>query len=99
MNAEGAKEIVQAVGFAKKYGISAVIVGGNESYLVTGVLKENNVRVILKETQRVPDKEEDDVFLPYKLPKMLQDAGVMYGLTGTGFWRQRNLPFEAGQSK
>jgi imidazolonepropionase-like amidohydrolase len=98
VNAEGAKEIVQAVTFAKKFGISEVIVGGNESYLVAGVLKDNNVPVILKETQRVPDKDEDDVFLPYKLPKMLQDAGVLYGLTGTGFWRQRNLPFEAGQA-
>ncbi len=98
VNAEGAKEIVQAVAFAKKMGIQLVIVGGNESYLVTDVLKDNNVPVILKETQRLPDKEEDDVYLPYKLPKMLQDAGVLYGLTGIGFWRQRNLPFEAGEA-
>ncbi|WP_428328244.1 amidohydrolase family protein [Mucilaginibacter sp.] len=98
VNAEGAKEIVQAVDFAKKFGIQEVIVGGNESYLVTEVLKENNVPVILRETQRLPDKDEDDVYLPYKLPKMLQDAGVVYGLTGIGFWRQRNLPFEAGEA-
>lgn len=98
VNAEGAKEIIQAVDFGKKMGIQVVIVGGNESYLVTDVLKDNNVPVILKETQRLPDKEEDDVYLPYKLPKMLQDAGVTYGLTGIGFWRQRNLPFEAGES-
>ncbi|MEO6981048.1 MAG: amidohydrolase family protein [Mucilaginibacter sp.] len=98
VNAEGAKEIIQAIDFGKKMGVQVVIVGGNESYLVTGVLKDNNVPVILKETQRLPDKEEDDVYLPYKLPKMLQDAGVMYGLTGIGFWRQRNLPFEAGEA-
>ncbi|MDF2431837.1 MAG: hypothetical protein JWP44_1468 [Mucilaginibacter sp.] len=98
VNADGAKEIVQAVAFAKKFGISGVIVGGNESYLVTNVLKENDVPVILKETQRLPDRDEDDVYLPYKLPKILQDAGVLYGLTGTGFWRQRNLPFEAGEA-
>ncbi|MCO5950725.1 amidohydrolase family protein [Mucilaginibacter flavidus] len=98
VNAEGAKEIIQAVDFGKKMGVQVVIVGGNESYLVTDVLKDNNVPVILKETQRLPDKEEDDVYLPYKLPKILQDAGVTYGLTGIGFWRQRNLPFEAGQS-
>ncbi len=98
VNADGAKEIIQAVAFAKKLGISEVIVGGNESYLVTDVLKENNVPVILKETQRLPDRDEDDVYLPYKLPKMLQDAGVLYGLTGIGFWRQRNLPFEAGEA-
>src|SRR5665213_2263591 len=98
VNADGAKEIVQAVAFAKKMGISAVIVGGNESYLVTDVLRDNNVPVILKETQRLPDREDDDVYLPYKLPKILQDAGVLYGLTGIGFWRQRNLPFEAGEA-
>jgi len=98
VNADGAKEIVQAVAFAKKFGLSLVIVGGAESYLVTDVLKDNNVPVILRETQRLPDRDDDDVYLPYKLPKMLQDAGVLYGLTGIGFWRQRNLPFEAGEA-
>jgi len=98
VNADGAKEIIQAVAFAKKFGVSEVIVGGYESFLVTNVLKENNVPVILKETQRLPGREEDDVYEPYKLPKVLQDAGVLYGLTGIGYWRQRNLPFEAGEA-
>jgi imidazolonepropionase-like amidohydrolase len=98
VNADGAKEITQAVNFAKQFGVQAVIVGGRESYLVTDVLKDNNVPVIIKETQALPDKDEDDVYLPYKLPHLLQDAGVLYGLTGVGAWRQRNLPFEAGQA-
>lgn len=98
INADGAKEIEQAVNFAKKYNVSAVVVGGKESYLVTDILKQNNIPVILKETQTLPDKDEDDVYLPYKLPHLLQDAGVLYGLTGIGFWRQRNLPFEAGEA-
>ncbi|MBS1500925.1 MAG: amidohydrolase family protein, partial [Bacteroidetes bacterium] len=98
VNANGAKEIVQAVNFGKKLGIPVVIVGGKESYLVTDVLKSNNVPVIITETQTLPYREDDDVYLPYKLPKILQDAGVTYGLTGIGFWRQRNLPFEAGEA-
>jgi imidazolonepropionase-like amidohydrolase len=98
VNADGAKEIVQAISFGKKLGVSVVIVGGKESYLVTDALKNNNVPVIIRETQALPERDDDDVYLPYKLPKILQDAGVLYGLTGTGFWRQRNLPFEAGQS-
>jgi len=98
VNANGAKEIIQAVNFAKKMGIQAVIVGGKESYLVTDLLKSNNVPVIITETQSLPYREDDDVYLPYKLPKILQDAGVAYGLTGIGFWRQRNLPFEAGEA-
>jgi len=98
INVDGAKEIIEAVTFAGKLGIKAVIVGGKESYLVTNLLKQNNVPVIIRETQTLPARDEDDVYLPYKLPKILQDAGVEYGLTGTGFWRQRNLPFEAGQA-
>ncbi|MDB5156702.1 MAG: amidohydrolase family protein [Mucilaginibacter sp.] len=98
INVDGAKEIIEAVSFAGKLGIKAVIVGGKESYLVTNLLKQNNVPVIIRETQTLPARDEDDVYLPYKLPKILQDAGVEYGLTGIGFWRQRNLPFEAGQA-
>lgn len=98
INVDGAKEIIEAVSFANKLGIKAVIVGGKESYLVTNLLKQNNVPVIIRETQTLPARDEDDVYLPYKLPKILQDAGVEYGLTGTGFWRQRNLPFEAGEA-
>lgn len=98
INVDGAKEIIEAVSFANKLGIQAVIVGGKESYLVTNLLKQNNVPVIIRETQTLPSRDEDDVYLPYKLPKLLQDAGVVYGLTGIGFWRQRNLPFEAGQA-
>jgi hypothetical protein len=91
-----AKDIIMAVNLAKKFKITPVIVGGTESYLVTDLLRDNQVPVILVETQTLPDRTEDDVYLPYKLPKLLQDGGVLYSLTGTGYWRQRNLPFEAG---
>jgi imidazolonepropionase-like amidohydrolase len=96
VNVNTAKDIILAVNFARKFNVKPVIVGGTESYLVTELLRDNQVPVILVETQTLPDKTEDDVYLPYKLPKMLQDAGILYSLTGTGYWRQRNLPFEAG---
>ncbi|HEX3384067.1 MAG TPA: amidohydrolase family protein [Mucilaginibacter sp.] len=98
VNANGAKEIIQAVNFGKKLGMQVVIVGGKESYLVTDLLKANNVPVIIIETQTLPYRDDDDVYLPYKLPGILQNAGILYGLTGVGFWRQRNLPFEAGEA-
>ena len=91
-----ARDIIMAVNLAKKFNVKPVIVGGTESYLVTDFLRDNQVPVILIETQTLPDRTEDDVYLPYKLPKLLQDGGVLYSLTGTGYWRQRNLPFEAG---
>ena len=96
VNVNDNRGIVQAVNFAKKFSIKAVIVGGEEAYLVSELLRENQVPVILVETQTLPNKVEDDVYLPYKMPKILQDKGILVGLTGVGYWRQRNLPFEAG---
>lgn len=96
VHVNGSKDIIMAVQLAKKFGMKAVIVGGTESYLVTDFLRDQQVPVILVETQTLPDRTEDDVYLPYKLPKLLQDGGVLFALTGTGYWRQRNLPFEAG---
>lgn len=92
------KDIISAVNFAKKMNVNMVIVGGSESYLVTDILRENKVPVILIETQTLPERTDDDVYLSYKLPKLLQDGGVLFGLTGIEYWRQRNLPFEAGNS-
>jgi imidazolonepropionase-like amidohydrolase len=96
VHVNGSKDIIMAVKLAKKFGMSPVIVGGTESYLVTDFLRDQQVPVVIIETQTLPDRTEDDVYLPYKLPKLLQDGGVLYALTGTGYWRQRNLPFEAG---
>lgn len=96
VHVNAAKDIIQAVNFAKKFNVKPVIVGGSESYQITDFLRDNQVPVILVETQTLPYRTEDDVYLPYKLPKLLQDGGVLYALAGTGYWRQRNLPFEAG---
>lgn len=96
VNVNDGRGIVQAVNFGKKFGLQVVIVGGEDALLVSDILRENQVPVILIETQTLPGKAEDDVYLPYKRPKLLKDAGVLVGLTGVGYWRQRNLPFEAG---
>jgi imidazolonepropionase-like amidohydrolase len=47
----------------------------------------------------LPDYPEDDVNLPYKLPKLLSDEGVLFCLQNSGDMEQmgtRNLPFYAG---
>ncbi|MEZ4884778.1 MAG: amidohydrolase family protein [Chitinophagales bacterium] len=96
------KEIIEAVNFSKKYGVKMVIVGGEDAWMATDVLKNNNIPVVLKRTQSLPNRADEDIDLPFKLPKLLQDAGVLYCITiGDGsdaFWDQRNLPFHAGQA-
>jgi imidazolonepropionase-like amidohydrolase len=90
------KEIASAIDMAKRMSLKLVIVGGSDSYLVTDLLKANNVAVILGRTHSLPSREDDDVALPYKLPSILQKAGVLYAVSIESSWQSRNLGFMAG---
>lgn len=100
INADFAKEITDAILFAKKHGVkNVVIVGGQDSWRVIELLKENNVPVILERVHSLPGRTDDDIDLPYKLPKLLHDSGVQFCLNYAGDMEAmgiRNLPFTAG---
>ncbi len=98
VNANAYKEIRDAVSLLSKYTSKLVVVGGADSYLLTELLKEKNVSVVLGRTQELPNKDDDDYDQPYKTPSMLEKAGVLYCITENGGWKNRNLPFEAGQA-
>lgn len=91
-----AKEIIAAVNFCKRYNLKMVLVGGADSWKVTSLLKENNVAVVLSKTHALPSRDDEDIDLPYKLPYLLQQAGVEYCNSMDGFWQVRNLSFIAG---
>ena len=98
--ADGEKEIIDAVSLAKENGIqSVVLVGGYEAYKVIPFLKQNNVPVLVQHTHNQPGKHDDDYDLPYKLPKLLVDGGLLVAIenSGTSNFQTRNLPFYAGQ--
>ncbi|MFT5678405.1 MAG: imidazolonepropionase-like amidohydrolase [Patiriisocius sp.] len=98
--ADGEKEIIDAVTTAKESGIqSIVIVGGYEAHKITDFLKKNAVPVLVQHTHNLPEMADDDYDFPYKLPKLLADAGVLVGLQNSGAsnFQTRNLPFYAGQ--
>ncbi|HEY6161947.1 MAG TPA: amidohydrolase family protein [Bacteroidia bacterium] len=100
VHANGMKEITEAITFCKKVGVTKmVIVGGKDAWMVTEVLKENNIAVIVNNTHDLPDRDDDDVDLPYKLPYLLQQAGVLFCLDNECEMEEiqsRNLPFIAG---
>ncbi|MCB9288028.1 MAG: amidohydrolase family protein [Lewinellaceae bacterium] len=98
IEAEDAKEITHAVHFAGEFGIRAVIVDGRDAWMVAELLKENDVPVILRETQSLPNRIDSDVDQPFKTPAMLKEAGVLFCFSADGFWQQRNLAFQAGQA-
>ena len=101
IHANGEKEIVEAIDFKNEFNIkNLVIVGGFDAYKVTNLLKENNVPIILKRIHALPTAEDQDIKLPFKLPKLLDDAGILVALDVAGGrmerMQTRNLPFYAG---
>lgn len=98
IHADFAKEIMEAVDIAKSAGIKKiVIVGGSEAWRITDFLKENNIAVVVQEPHSLPERIEDDVDLPYKLPYLLSKEGITVAIDGSGEPMQlRNIPFYAG---
>lgn len=100
INANDEKEIIDAITTAKENGIKdVVLVGGYHAYKVMDFLKKNNIPVLLQHTQSLPVFDDEDYDLPYKLPKLLTDAGILVALQngGAANFQTRNLPFYAGQ--
>jgi imidazolonepropionase-like amidohydrolase len=93
------KEMMMAIEMAREFDFKLVLVGAGDSWLMTGMLKQNKVAVILSQPHSLPTTDDDDVDQPYKTGAALQKAGILFTICqdgGDGFWRQRNLPFQAG---
>ncbi|MBC5836759.1 amidohydrolase family protein [Flavobacterium muglaense] len=100
IHADNELQIVDAINLAKSNGVNKiVIVGGFEAYKVADILKENNVGVLLRRVHDMPEYDDQDVNLPYKMAKILTDKGIIVGLENSGAMERmntRNLPFLAG---
>lgn len=99
IHADEAKEIISAVGFARRYGVSnIVLVGGRDALLVKDFLLAESIPVIFEEVHALPTEEWRDVDEPFKMPFLLHDAGLKVGIGGgaTELQSQRNLAFFAG---
>lgn len=95
-----AYDIMRAVTFAKGLQLKfPVIVGGAEAFKVTSFLKENNVPVMLRRVNELPDRNDDEVALSYKLPYLLYKDSVAFCFQLEGdmeAMNSRNLAFNAG---
>ncbi len=103
IRANAAREITEAVQFAKAEGVKrTVIVGGYDAWRVADLLRDNQVDVVLRRTHSLPMRPEDDIDLPYKLPALLKERGIRFCLGYTGDHEHvgaRNLPFTAGTAR
>lgn len=91
------KEMLLAIDFVNEFGFDVVIVGGNDSWQIADLLKQNNIAVILDEQHSLPLTTDDDVDQPFKTPYLLQRAGVLFAISDKNEeTRGRNLMFNAG---
>ncbi len=100
VHANAAREISEAVLFAKAEGVRrTVIVGGYDAWRVADLLRDNKVDVVLRRLHSLPLRPEDDIDLPYRLPALLKERGIRFCLDRAGAMEAmglRNLPFIAG---
>ena len=99
VHADGAKEIISAVRFARRYPIEdVVLVGGREALMVKDLLLAEDIPVIYEAVHELPEMAWHDTDGPFRMPYLLSEAGLKVGLGGgaTGIQSQRNLPFLAG---
>ena len=100
VHADGEKEIMDAVTNTKNLGVQEVVlVGGYNAYKITEFLKQHQIPVLVRAPHNLPFSEDDDYDLPYKLPKLLSDSGLLVAMQNTDAknFQNRNLPFYAGQ--
>jgi hypothetical protein len=90
---------MSAVAYAKRYGVKKIVLAGADeaAWNVKDFLRENNIPVLLDNTQSLPRYEHSDIRLPFKLAAMFMKEGILVGLT---YSKQAygNLPFAAGQT-
>ena len=91
------RQMLVAVDMAKEFGFDVTIVGGSECWLIADLLKQNNISVVLQQTNSLPTTEDDDYDQPFRTPAILQKAGVLFAINdGHEETRYRNLMFNAG---
>ncbi|MCV6631381.1 MAG: amidohydrolase family protein [Flavobacteriaceae bacterium] len=100
IHANKEREIRDAIAFAKAQGIQRIVlVGAVQAHKLTDLLVKHQIPVLAARTHSVPDGEDVDYDMPFKLPKILHDAGVVVALENSGQMERmngRNLPFYAG---
>ncbi len=100
LHAKEKRQILDGIVLLKKHGLNnIVLVGANDAYLITDFLKKHDIPIIVARPHRLPGSEDEDVKLPFKMAKILLDAGLTITIDVSGRMERmntRNLPFYAG---
>jgi hypothetical protein len=96
IHANHVDELLSALKFIEHFQLNAVIVGAHESWLIKEQIRAAEVPLVIDRIHRLPSWSEEAIDLPYSLPKILSDEGILFAIAAEKSWEQRNLPFHAG---
>lgn len=100
IHADEMRALIDIIDFQRELEINfPVIVGGYDAHKVADQLNSSKIPVMIKGGHTLPSNEDDPVDLPYRLPSMLQNAGVLFCIQNSGrmeTMNTRNIPFLAG---
>lgn len=103
VHADFVKDIIAAMNFVKLFEIKKpVLVGGNDSWKITKLIRQNNIPVMITRVHSLPEADFDDTDQPYKLAYLLQRDSVQFCLQNAGDQEgqnARNIPFLAGTAR
>lgn len=100
VHADELQQLLDIIDFVNEFELAyPVIVGGYDSYLIAEKLKDEKIPVMLKRIHSLPQQDEESPDLIYRIPGLLQRAGVSFCLQNEGdmeTMNARNIPFLAG---
>ena len=92
-------DIRAAIGFAVEMKLRPIIIGGNDAWKVTNLLKQHDVPVVVTGVWDLPAKEDDYYDVLYENAAKLQKAGVRFCISaGDSAAQVHDLPFQAGMA-
>ena len=98
IRADTISAIQQAVSWADKQKVKAVIVGGQDAPYCANLLKEKNIPVVILGTLKLPRSRDTEFDEAFTLPLRLQKAGVKFCIAVGGVEFIRNLPYHAAKA-
>lgn len=98
VEADGYREIREALEWASEYGLQIVITGGADAPDLADALRDRGVPVIVGGAQGLPRREDDPYDAAFTVPARLHAAGVKFCIARPGSWDVRNLPLDAAQA-
>ncbi len=92
-------QIMSAVRWASERAYKVTIVGGMDAPRCADLLVRHDAWVMVTGTHRLPNRRDDEYDWSYRVPQMLEEAGVTWCLAATGgnfeTPHERNLPYHA----